>query len=475
VRFSDKTFFQWFDYSLLAILLVFGLVAVLLTGGSALHLRIVPTLAIGLTILLGILWWGRQRTFAAKTPENPTEWKLLWTLLAIGVTLRLLWWLLIHSQLVLQSDFAVYFNSAEHMAKFWEYRVFEREGLLIAYRPPGTVFLLSLVMMITGIVSWAPVALNLFYFTATGWLLWKTIRPKVTQAAALGALSLFTFWPSDIMFASLPQSENPTLLGIALLMFLATRRQANPRLWEMTTGLLTGLLCLVRNSNLLLTGLWSLVALRSPQPWSKRIVSCTLIALFTFLPILPWTYRNFRMLGSPVLVATNGGENLYSANNDVTDGGWDPTVSGVRIYLPDELKMDRIAKQLAIDWIRTHPLKFLKLAVNKLRILMSDDNQGPYDTLERGIGYTGPGLLAAQLIANFWWLLLWGLVLTSLRYYSLWRDDPDAYIMLALATIPSLLFLIFQSQSRYHVPMVPPLLFLAAYTLSFRSRSQDPR
>jgi hypothetical protein len=175
------------------------------------------------------------------------------------------------------------------------------------------------------------------------------------------------------------------------------------------------------------------------------------------------------MLGVPVLVATNGGENLYSANNDTTGGGWDEeSVRRVRAYLPDEVNMDRVAKQLAKEWILSHPRGFAKLAVKKLRILMSGDDQGPYATLERGIGYTGPGLLAARIIANAWWLILWGLVLISVRYHAVWRQDPDIIPIIALAVIPAFLFLVFQSQPRYHMPMVPPLILLAGYAMAMK-------
>jgi len=174
-------------------------------------------------------------------------------------------------------------------------------------------------------------------------------------------------------------------------------------------------------------------------------------------------------LGVPVLIATNGGENLYSANNDVTGGTWDSvSVGKVHAYLPDEIKMDHVAMQMAKEWIRSHPVGFAKLAVRKLRILMSGDDQGPHATLERGIGYTGRWLLVARAAANAWWLVLWGLVFTAMLCRSVWQRDPDTSLILALAAIPGLLFLVFQSQPRYHMPMVPPLVFLAGYALAMK-------
>ena len=463
-------FYQLITNGLLAILLVYGLVAALLTLGTTFSLRILPTIALGLAGLAILWWWGRGREFAGAEPETPYEWKPLWIILAAGVAVRIAWWAFIKP--LLWSDYRVYFNSAAHLVNLLEYRVPETDGLLIAYRPPGTAFLLAAVMKVTGVVSWAPLMLNLVCFVGTGFLMWLIIRPRLTRAAALGALCLLVFWPSDVMFASLPQSESPSILGVTLLMFLVTHRHGRLTVWASCTGLLMGLLCLVRNSNLILVPLWMLVALREPQPWRYRLRLCVVLIVATFLPILPWTYRNYRLLGVPVLVATNGGENLYSANNDTTSGSWDEeSVRRVRVYLPDEVKMDRVAMQLAKDWIRSHPWHFAKLAVKKLRILMSGDDEGPYATLEQGIGYTGPGLLAARIIANAWWLILWGLVLISVRYRAVWRDDPDVFTIIAVAVLPAFLFFVFQSQPRYHVPMVPPLVLLAGFALAMKRPS----
>ena len=458
---------------MLVILLAYGLVAIFLVAGTTFSLRIVPTVVLGLVTLAVTLWWSRDRKFTAPDPERSTEWKILWIIIGAGIFLRVAWWAQI--QPVPFSDCAVYLESAAHLVRFSEYRVPEMEGDLIAYRPPGTAFLLALIMKLTGNVPWAPLILNLLCFTGAVWLVWKTIRPKVPQRAALAAVGLLSVWPSDVMFASLPQSESPSLFGVALLMFLLTRRHGRLTAWAVTTSLTTGMLCLLRNSNLILIPLWILVAMRSPEPWQQRIRTAVIIIVVTLLPILPWTYRNFRQLGVPVLIATNGGENLYSANSDVATGSWEESsVKQVRVYLPDEVKMDRVATRMATEWIRSHPVGFVKLAVRKLRILMSSDDQGSYATLVRGIGYTGPWVLVAQIAANAWWLVLWCLVFTAILYRSVWQRDPDTSAILALAAIPGLLFLIFQSQPRYHMPMVPPLIMLAGYALSMKRQQPDP-
>lgn len=450
---------------MLVMLAFYGLVAVLLTPGTALALRIIPSLGLGLLTLAAVFWAGSGRTIAAAEPICSHERHTLLALLGLGVILRIGCWAVV--QPVPFSDFASYFKSAVHLWQFHVYRVPEPEGLLKAYRPPGTAFLLALVMGLVGPTAWSPLVLNTICFVTTASVLWHCIRPRVTMAAATGALALFTIWPSDVLYAGLPQSESPTLLCVSLLTYLVLKRDGRLIPWAAQTGLVTGVACLIRNSTLVLMPLWVLHVLKEAAPFRTRLRACVVLTILTLLPILPWTWRNYRQLGAPVLVATNGGENLYSANNDNADGSWNNTHE-VRIYLPDELTMDQVAKAKAIDWIRSHPSQFLRLSVAKFRILMTRDDQGVYHVLERGAGYTGPAISLLQILSNCWWLLLWALVLIALRYRKAWEWDQNIYELIALAVVPALLFLVFQSQARYHMPMIPPLLMLVGYALSSR-------
>lgn len=461
--------FRLIDRGLLAILLLYGLVAILMTAGTTLDLPIVPTVLLGVLCLAAIVWWGGNREFSGLEAVGADEWKMLWAILAFGAIVRVAFGLTF--QFPFFSDFDVYFKSAVHLLNVGEYRVPEPEGMLKVYRAPGTTFVLAGTMLITGIVHWAPVVLNTCCFIATGWLLWMTLRPRLTLRAVAGAVGMFAIWPSGIMFTGIPQSESPTMLFIAALLYLLSIRKGRPLYWATATAVVTGMVCLIRNTNLILIPLWMLVAWREEEPLAVRIRAIFIVAIVTFLPILPWTYRNYKVMGVPILVAANAGENLYSANNDNTSGSWDDkSTQEVRVYLPDELKMDRIAGDKAKEWIRSHPVQFLRLSVNKLRLFMSSDSQGAYYVFERGLGYKGPGLLAANIAANLWWLVLWGLVLTAVRYHRRFGSDATFYAFAGIGTIPALVFFVFQSQPRYHMPMVPVLLAIAGYGLAMQRK-----
>jgi 4-amino-4-deoxy-L-arabinose transferase-like glycosyltransferase len=452
------------------ILLIYGSVAILLSSQAALLLKIVPTLLIGLACLVAIVCYSRNRFFAPRDFERPGEGKILLALLALGVLLRVSWYMEAPPESF--GDYQTYFDSAQHLVKYAEYRIPEKEGLLKVYRPPGTAFLLAAVMKMVGIHAWIPVLLNCLCFCGMGWLIWLSVRPKLPLRAAAGTVALLVMWPSDVMTAGLAQSESPSIFGMALLVYILSRRGEGLMRWAVLTGLVTGLICLVRNSSLILLPLWILVILHSDESLGRCVKAAVVIVLATMLPILPWTMRNYALVGVPVLVAANGGENLYTANNDMTDGASEATASArVKAFLPDEVKMDRLGYQYATEWIRSHPAGFLKLAVKKLRILMTGDEYGLWAAIFIGRNYDGRWMWLWRILSDGWWTLVWGLVFAALRY-RVWVRDRTATDVIGLVAIPALLFLVFQSQTRYHALMVPPLAYISGYGLSLKRVTQ---
>ena len=106
----------------------------------------------------------------------------------------------------------------------------------------------------------------------------------------------------------------------------------------------------------------------------KRILLAALIILCAVITILPWTIRNYRILGIIVPVNTNGGWTFYLGNNPHTDKnltaleqgtatGWIPPEE---VFAPfadlsfNETKAyEQRAVKLGLEFIREHPSTFL--------------------------------------------------------------------------------------------------------------------
>jgi glycosyltransferase involved in cell wall biosynthesis len=112
------------------------------------------------------------------------------------------------------------------------------------------------------------------------------------------------------------------------------------------------------------------------------------IALVRTIPMLiaaaaviaPWTARNSRTFGQPVVFATNGGSNLWQGNNastvDYLRAGYDvqwtppPAINAADRLGPDA---EREFVRLTLDYLASNPAVIPRLAWTKLRVLWSID------------------------------------------------------------------------------------------------------
>ncbi len=451
--------------SVTTVLLVYAAAVFFSLGTESFQLRIVPDFALGLALIAIVyLLSKRARLQKHTTGFGGTFLPLL--IVAGGLVLRIGFGLLV--QPVPASDMASYESTARHLVSTGDYVCMEGGFPTRAYRPPGVAFLLASVMKVVGQQSWAALLLNCTLFLSSSLFLWLSIRELPWQSG-VWVLGMLAVWPSDIMMASLSQSETPSVLVSAVLIYVVAcvRR---PVMKIVLLGIVTGLSCLLRNSNLLMLGVWLFVIVQIPVRLRQRVAFAVLLLACAFAPILPWTLRNYHVLGSPVLVATNGGDNFYSANNPLSGGGWEGTSSlQLQTYLPDEVAMDKAGYRLAKEWIRSHPAAFLRLGIEKIRILFGSDDWGPYWGLERGRGYTGGWYKASLVAAALWWIAVWGFLLMNLfKNISLFRTDSTVLAIAAFTLLPALLFFVFQSQPRYHAFMIPGLLWLGGRSLFAR-------
>ncbi len=449
----------------------FGIGVVVLAPGDPLALKIAPRLLLGATVLLASLWWMRHWN-GAIAPDSRFSWRPVGWILLAGVALRAIFTLSVQPRP--ESDYEAYWQSAIHLVKAHEYVVFDHFdqvlNILRAYRPPGAAFVNALAIGVVGANIWAPLAVNLVCFVATVICIAGACRRLLPARGVYAAAAFLAFWPSAIAMSALPQTESISALATALLIWLVVCVPCDKWKWPLATGAVIGLSCLVRNSNLILIPALLLVLLRSPLQWKRRLLFAVVLAGTAVAPILPWTLRNWQLLGSPVLVATNGGENFYTANNPSGDGTWSHgSAQRIRQFLPDEVRMDRTGFQWSMAWIRSRPFDFLKLTVPKFRYLVESDSHGPYWALERGRGYAGFWLKPARAVADLWWIVLWIFATRALLGFPRWRCNSAWFAITLLGIVPESLFLLFLSTERYHVSMVPAVACLAAYTVGLRS------
>lgn len=184
--------------------------------------------------------------------------------------------------------------------------------------------------------------------------------------------------------------------------------------------------------------------------------------------LLPWAYRNQRVLGSWYWLTTRGGISLYdgvrpgaSGTGDLADVKNSPEVAGL-----SEAAWDRHFRAAARAAIRDEPGRILRLAPVKLARTWSPVlHAAEYDS----------GLV--RLLFAAWYVPLYALVIVGVWGY---RRQWSAWIYLLLPAIGvTLLHAVFVGSVRYRVAAIPALAVLAAWGLerliSMCRRSPMPR
>ena len=235
--------------------------------------------------------------------------------------------------------------------------------------PPGFPFFLVLLYGVVGVsypaayisfAVWGGVGCVATYFLAR-----QLVSKRLSRWATLFAV----FYPADLFGCSFFFSEvvfSPCL-GIGVALFVHSIRK--PTLWLLfIAGLFLGYATLTRPFGVLfLPLLVAYLFFSTPSRWLASLVfSVGFLAV-----ILPWTVRNYLVFGKLVLIATNGGSTFYSANNDLVAskprdyGNWVATTRLPGRDLidaqPDEVSHDKKEWELGIDWVKSHPGKFIFL------------------------------------------------------------------------------------------------------------------
>lgn len=177
------------------------------------------------------------------------------------------------------------------------------------------------------------------------------------------------------------------------------------------------------------------------------------------LILLPWTARNFLLLGKFVPLNTQGGNNFYLANNPLSVGGTvrvNDLIAAGAFHLgetEDEIAYSREYGRKALSFIRSRPLRFLGLSLRRLAWFYHLDRHNP----------------SLILAAALWSALLLGLAGALLARG--WKGRPALFLLGILSF--TLVHSIFLPEGRYRLPVMPFVYAFAAYALSFLVRSGE--
>jgi predicted membrane protein len=188
--------------------------------------------------------------------------------------------------------------------------------------------------------------------------------------------------------------------------------------------------------------------------------------------IAPWTWRNYRLYGEPVLISTNGGVTLWMGNAPGGDGPIPDRLENLNDNVRDKM-IGAEAKQIIFG----DPIGFILRSAIKLVRLYNNESIGVIwnaDGIEREFGAT------AAIVLKRFTQITWAIIfsLASFGAYVCFRIKGLRRTLFS-PIIGSIIFYsavnsIILSQDRYHLAFAAQIAMLAGIALA-RVWSGDPQ
>jgi 4-amino-4-deoxy-L-arabinose transferase-like glycosyltransferase len=367
----------------------------------------------------------------------------------------------------------------EHQLRFYDDRP-SIADTVYAYRMPGYPFFLA---ALGANVRAARLAQGLLD-TLTVLAVYLLARRWLDRSPALLAAGIVAVNPFLIYFSGLILSETlfTAMLAWAMVLLVGSRIRSDSAghgglsyTRFLLGGLLLALSILVRPSALFLPILLGVAGAWVNRPaatayhtssdqalrrWKLPVV--TTMLLLTVLVLLPWAYRNHRVLGRWIWTTTNGGVTLYDGFNPAATGASDQSFLRQMPWLryPNQTELGRsiYLSNRAKQWMLEHPAKVLQLALVKIGRTWSPI------PLSREYG----GQLRYVLVGLFYSLPVDLLVILGLMIGK--AGGGLSRSAKGFLLIPAIYFTVVHGLSvgslRYRVPVEPPMAVIAAVALA---------
>jgi 4-amino-4-deoxy-L-arabinose transferase-like glycosyltransferase len=405
----------------------------------------------------------------------------------LAMLIRLLYNLTVARRYFAQYDAAVYNHIAYNIAYHHCFCLYPSQPALS--RPPLWPFILSVFYLLSpqGNPQLVDAGQQVFY----GRLLYSFIGSLTCILIYLLARKLFgtrialisgmfaAVYPGLFIYDGWLYTESLYTFLLTAVIYSLYRLQRTPqRKWTILSGLFLGLATLTRPNGPILFGmlfLWSIAVIMSKvSPWQTVVKSTMAIACIAAALIVPWTYRNYLVSHTFVMVSIGEGEVLLGSYNDNvlrgTTGLWTsprfitprpdvpPTVLNshdTKGYTPTD---DKIATDYALHWMLAHWRDMPRLLSYHWKSMWSsytNDDNLPYRQYPLQLSSQIVGYMILLMPLPVFLLAIFGLLVTWSRHK---KQLIIVYFAIGLTIAQNL---IFYGSMRFRAP-IEPLLVLSA-------------
>ncbi|MBT3232801.1 MAG: tetratricopeptide repeat protein [Calditrichaeota bacterium] len=402
--------------------------------------------------------------------------KTPWLSILIALIVRIIYWIQVSDQAWFQSP-----GTDPEFYLRWANAILTGHGndFIPFPRGPLYAYILSGIQAVFGTWWIYPRLLNLLADLITTWLIFKLATRLGDRTTGLIASLLFAFSGAAVYFTGeVLMTSLATVLATSLLYSLLKVWEHPSFLFASLSGVFLALITLLRPNFILLIPLsLGILALSlykaktSNLKSSKVLLVHSLIILAIFSPVL---IANWNSSGKLIPVASQGGVNFYIGNARGASG-WASELPGAGAAW-SEVDARRIASKhagrslndpeasnqfwkMGLEEISADPVSWVKLLAKKSLLFLNS----------REIGNNRPLLLPVKSSTMIKLLMynsmgaLFPICLIGLMYS--WKR-PEIRIMSLYLMLFSFSILIFFTNTRYRIPILPVVLIIAAIGIS---------
>lgn len=337
------------------------------------------------------------------------------------------------------------------------------------YHPPGYYYVLAAIYAVAGHSYLAVRLVQSVMGTLTCLIIYLIARDMSGERAGLGAALVAALYPPLIFYTGVLLTETSSMLWVTTSIYLLVRwstHRSERRLLALA-GLALGLTAITRSVLLvaapaiLLWMLW-LCMTRVLRP-TEMVQAAVCLLIPVALVIAPVTIRNYQIHHRLILVATNGGVNVYLAH-----GGNEHAKNQIR-NLPAEFSEGQVIGisprtqpeeeatfyRLAWQHVRTHPIATIRRIPGQLVRMYWDADYWPATDSQLAL------LAWVDMIA--WKAILLPLSLAGIPLLR--RTSRQAVLLYLVILATTAVPIVFWAMPRFRLPIVPLVIVTAACTV----------
>ena len=274
-------------------------------------------------------------------------------------------------------------------------------------------------------------------------------------------LIIFTFFPNNLFSSTIILTDYPFLFFLWLgLLIMRKIKSKSSIVLSTLLGISFALASYLRPIGIPLAIMFFVILFFKNYPTGIK----SSIVMFTafILILLPWSIRNFNLFHSFVPVSSSGGYNFLMGNHINSSGGINFDFE-YNLLNPNELEESSRAYNRAISDIMTNPIKsILRLPLKFIHTYYRGDSSITWGLKKNEHEISG---IIKSLIFYSTNLVFYLIIWLNICVIFLHRNKiifKNYTEMIVLSVYIFLIIMIFVGSERYHIPLLPIHIFLAA-------------